>query len=182
MNKQQILINLIIIIILISIIYFLLTNIIHIHPIIIIIILLSYSFLICLNISRWKSNYLYSIILFLIIIRGILIIFLYFSRLISNEQNIFKFNKFLFISFWLNLLILSTLIYSNNSNIYIFKYIFIEIKSIQKLNKIFFQNILNLYEYPINNLTIRSILYLLISLFTIIKICSLKSISLRKIN
>jgi len=181
MNKQLILINFFIVIILISIIYFLSTNIINIHPIIIIIILLFYSFIICLNISTWKSNYIYSIILFLIIIRGILIIFLYFSRLISNEQNIFKFNKFLFISFYLNLIILFTLIYYT-LNIYIFKYNFTEIKIIPKLNKIFFQNILNLYEYPINNLTIRSIIYLLISLFTIIKICSLKSISLRKIN
>lgn len=180
MNKQLILINIFIIIILISIIFFFTINIIHLHPIIIIIILLIYSFTICLNISIWKSNYLYSIILFLIIIRGILIIFLYFSRLISNEQNILKFNKFLFISFNLNLLIL--FIFINKSNIYIFKYNFTEIKIISKSNKIFFQNILNLYEYPINNLTIRSIIYLLISLFTIIKICSLKSISLRKIN
>jgi len=180
MNKQLILINIFIIIILISIIFFLIINIIHIHPIIIIIILLIYSFIICLNISIWKSNYLYSIILFLIIIRGILIIFLYFSRLISNEQNILKFNKFLFISFNLNLLILCILI--NNLHTYIFKFNFIEIKIIPKLNKILFQNILNLYEYPTNNLTIRSIIYLLVSLFTIIKICSLKSISLRKIN
>lgn len=181
MNKQLILINFFIIIILISIIYFLTTNIIHIHPIIIIITLLTYSFIICLNISTWKSNYIYSIILFLIIISGILIIFLYFSRLISNEQNILKFNKFLFRSFFLNLLILFRFIYYN-SNIYIFKYNFSETETILKLNKIYFQNIINLYEYPINNLTIRSIIYLLISLFTIIKICSLKSISLRKIN
>nr|YP_010034085.1 NADH dehydrogenase subunit 6 [Lasius spathepus]QOW83459.1 NADH dehydrogenase subunit 6 [Lasius spathepus] len=182
MNKQQILMNLLMIMMLISIMYFLMTNIMHMHPIIIMIILLSYSFLICLNMSTWKSNYIYSIMLFLIMISGMLIIFLYFSSLISNEQNIFKFNKLLFMSFYLNLLILSTLIYYYNSNIHIFKYMFTEIKSTPKLNKMFFQNILNLYEYPINNLTISSMMYLLISLFTIIKICSLKSMSLRKIK
>nr|QNV12031.1 NADH dehydrogenase subunit 6 [Lasius niger] len=181
MNKQLILMNFFMIMMLISIMYFLTTNIMHMHPIIIMITLLIYSFMICLNMSMWKSNYIYSIMLFLIMISGMLIIFLYFSSLISNEQNILKFNKFLLSSFFLNLMILFTFI-SYNSNIYIFKYNFFETKMISKLNEMNFQNILNLYEYPMNNLTISSMMYLLISLFTIIKICSLKSMSLRKIN
>lgn len=181
MNKEFQIFNLIILFTLIFIIFFLSINIISIHPIIIIIILLIYTCIICLKISIWKSNFIYSIILFLIIIRGLLIIFLYFSRLISNEQINFKINKYLLYSFILNLIILLIFIYNNNFYL-IIKFNFIEINSTFKLNNKIFQNILNLYTYPLNNLTIITIFYLLLSLFIIIKICSFKSISLRKIN
>lgn len=166
---------------LIIIILFLLSNISN-HPIIIIIILLIYRSLICLNICLWKSNYIISIFLFLIIIRGLLIIFLYFSRLISNEQLKIKVNFYLIILFLINITFSYYLIKFNPLNLFIYKYKFHENYPILHINKINFNNILNLYEYPINNLTILSIFYLLFSLFCIIKICSFKYISLRKIN
>lgn len=152
------------------------------HPIIIIIIILIYSSLICLNISLWKSNYILSIFLFLIIIRGLLIIFLYFSRLISNEQ--FKLNPKLtiIILFLINIAFLTHIIKFNQINLLIYKYKFHENYPIFNINKFTFNNILNLYEYPLSNLTRLSIFYLLFSLFIIIKICSSKSISLRKIT
>lgn len=163
-------------------IFYLLINISN-HPVIIIITLLIYRSIICLNISIWKSNYILSIFLFLMIISGLLIIFLYFSSLISNVQFKIKINftfTFLFIS---NIIFFYFLININSLNLSPYKYKFHENSSIFFINKINFNNIINLYEYPLNNLTILSIFYLLISLFSIIKICSLKSItSLRKIN
>lgn len=153
------------------------------HPVIIIIIILIYRSIICLNISIWKFNYILSIFLFLIIIRGLLIIFLYFSSLISNEQIKFKINYYLLIISIFSTIFSYFLIKINPSNLFIYKYKFHENSPIFFINKINFNNILNLYDYPLNNLTILSIFYLLISLFSIIKICSLKSIiSLRKIN
>lgn len=181
MNKEFQFFRILIIFLLIFLFFFLTINIKIIHPTIIIISILLYSCLICLIISIWKSNYIYSIILFLIIIRGLLIIFLYFSRLISNEQIIFKFNKFLPYTFILNFLIITSFIY-NYFHLLPMKQNFIEIISTNIINKKNFQNILNLYEYPLNNLTIITIIYLLLSLFIIIKICSIKSIPLRKIN
>lgn len=181
MNKDFQSLRILIIFLLIFLFFFLTININVIHPTIIIIIILLYSCLICLKISIWKSNYIYSIILFLIIIRGLLIIFLYFSRLISNEQITFKFNKFLISSFIVNFFIILSLII-NSFHLLPIKQNFIEITSIYTLNKKNFQNILNLYEYPLNNLTIITIIYLLLSLFIIIKICSSKSLPLRKIN
>jgi len=165
----------------IIIILFLLSNISN-HPIIIIIILLIYSSLICLNMCLWKSNYILSIFLFLMIIRGLLIIFLYFSRLISNEQFNLKVNFYLIILFLINITFSYYLIKFNPLNLFIYKYKFHENYPISYINKINFNNILNLYEYPLNNLTTLSMFYLLLSLFCIIKICSLKYISLRKIN
>lgn len=167
-----------------TILYFILN--INNHPIIIIIIILIYSTLICLNISLWKSNYILSIFLFLIIIRGLLIIFLYFSRLISNVKFKLKIKLILKITlpFLINIIISFFLLKSNWLNLYIYKYKFHENLPILQLNKITFNNILNLYEYPLNNLTALSIFYLLFALFSIIKICSStkSSSSLRKIN
>lgn len=152
------------------------------HPIIIIIIILIYTSITCLNISLWKPNYILSIFLFLIIIRGLLIIFLYFSRLISNVEFKIRLNPLIITPFLINSILLFYLLKTNSLNLFIYKYKFHENLPILQTNKITFNYILNLYEYPLNNLTILSIFYLLFALFIIIKICSSKSSSLRKIN
>lgn len=150
-----------------------------IHPIIITVLLTTHTILISINISLWKSNYLYSIILFLIIIRGLIIIFIYFSRLISNEKIIYP-NKTILIIYIYLLLILTpvTKLLKN----FIIKYQFKEINYSLKLNYKLFNSIINIYEYPHTNLTILIILFLIICFLIIIKICSPKSFPIRKIN
>lgn len=152
------------------------------HPIIIIIIILIYTLIICLNISLWKFNFILSILLFLIIIRGLLIIFLYFSRLISNAEFKLKLNLIIILPIIANSSILFYFLKSYSLNSFIYKYNFHESNPIFQTNKITFNFILNLYEYPLRNWTTLSIFYLLSALFIIIKICSSKSLSLRKIN
>lgn len=49
--------------------------------------IIIYMSLICILLSLSSYNFIYSIIIFLIISSGLSIIFLYFSGLISNEQN-----------------------------------------------------------------------------------------------
>lgn len=153
-----------------------------IHPIYLIILLILYSIITCFLISLWRSNFIYSIILFLIIIRGILIIFLYFSSLISNEQNKITWRSFLLINLILNFILLIFL-YSNH---YFYIYPYYPSLNLIPLNYSNlipqFSNIIKIFIYPNNYITFISIFYLLIALFTIIKICSLKSSSLRKIN
>lgn len=179
MIKIKFLLNFLIILI-ILIIFFLSTNN-NLHPITLIILLLFYTSMTCLIISIWKDNFIFSIIIFLIIIRGLLIIFLYFSSLISNEQ--FKFSiKFfpitiiilnIIIIIYLSPLFLSNLCSSSQPP---------ETKNLSYINQPLFYNVTKIYLYPYNNLTIICILFLLISLFLIIKICSIKSSSLRKIS
>lgn len=165
-----------ILIIIFLILYMLIIN--YIHPIFTLILIIIYRRIICLIISAWSFNFIYSIILFLIIIRGILIIFLYFSRLISNDQNKFKINIPLILRFILNIIIFLLIIkYFNYSN-----YTFNEILIFFKLNINIFNNILYIFSLPYRNITIICILYLLITLFTIIKICSIKISTLRKLN
>lgn len=152
------------------------------HPIISIILIILYRIVISFYISLWKINFIYSIIIFIIIIRGLLIIFLYFSRLISNEQLTLNPNKLLILTF---LTRFSTFFF----NFYYSKNYLSNLLRISKdnapiihINEKIFSNILNLYIYPFNNITVICILFLLISLFTIIKISSIKSKPLRKIS
>lgn len=153
------------------------------HPIIIIILIIIFNLFRCLNISIWKLNFIYSIIIFLIIIRGLLIIFIYFSRLISNEQIKINFN---FKSLWLlilNILIPLNIILTYNQFIFNqFNFIIFDSNPIKSIFINKFINVINIYFYPLNNLTILTILFLLISFFTIIKInSSTHSFSIRKI-
>jgi len=150
------------------------------HPIFILIILILYRIITCLIISKWSQNFIYSIILFLIIIRGLLIIFLYFSSLISNEQNNLNFKPLIIVNFIINLIFL-IFFYTTKLNTYPI-YTSIENIKITYLNINLFQNIIYIYSYPFNNLTLICIFYLLITLLIIIKICSIKNSSLRKLK
>lgn len=165
-----------IIIIILIILYILIIN--YIHPIYLLILIIIYRRIICLIISAWSYNFIYSIILFLIIIRGILIIFLYFSSLISNDQTKFSINIPLIIRFFFNIFILFFIIKYFNYPVSNFNEILISFQ----LNNNIFNNIKHIFSYPYRNITIICILYLLITLFTIIKICSIKTSTLRKLN
>lgn len=147
----------------------------YLHPIALISLILIYSRLACIVITLRSFNYIFSIIIFLIIIRGILILFLYFASLISNEQ--YK------ITLKLPIILRSIL------TIITYKYNFsnsphpsYDHYPLIKLENCPLQYIFKLYDYPYNYITLICILFLLISLFLIIKIRSLKSSPLRKIN
>lgn len=168
------LINFLIIIIIIIIIILISNHLLH--PITIISLILIYTRFTCIIITLWSFNYIYSIIIFLIIIRGILILFLYFASLISNEQHKILLNWTIPIKLILILTILSK-----------FKFLFEspqqshDIKSQINLKNHSLQYTFKLFDYPFNYITIICILFLLISLLLIIKIRSLKSAPLRKI-
>nr|QHN89252.1 NADH dehydrogenase subunit 6 [Tapinoma melanocephalum] len=152
------------------------------HPVFTMILIIIYSIMVNLNMSLWTLNFMYSIMLFLIMISGLLIIFLYFSSLISNEQMNIQWNKKIYSSLFLNImymmiifmlfkLFINNLIYISNEN-----------NSIYKINNKLFENILNLYIYPFNMITIASMFFLLITMFIIIKMTNMKIKPLRKIN
>lgn len=176
MIKINTVINFLIIIILLIIYNFITINL---HPTLIIILILIYRISIRLLMSMWRYTFIYSIILFLIIVRGLLIIFLYFSSLISNEKRILT-HKLLLNSLFLIIIIILII----PPLITHFKFIHIpnlENSPLININHPIFHNILKIYFYPFNNFTFLCIIYLLISLFSIIKICSIKFSSLRKI-
>jgi len=153
----------------------------HIHPVFIIIFMLIYNIILCINIIIIKTNPLYPIIFFIIIIRGLLIIFLYFSRLVSNEKTLNLIYKSIAITITINVLFLTPSIYKNNLLIPI-------------INSNTHINIINpnhipilsstslIYFSPFINITIVCIIFLLICLISVIKTCVPKIKTLRKIN
>lgn len=160
-------------------IQFILFNI-KIHPIHLIIFLVFYTLNICLFIASWNNNYIYPIIIFLIIIRGLLIVFLYFSRISAIDNYYPKINTFFITTFLLYIIILFILIINSN------KFYPLKPLNLESINLInifnYYSNLRSLYSPPYINLTLLSILFLLLRLFTIIKICRTKYASLRKIK
>nr|DAC76815.1 TPA_asm: NADH dehydrogenase subunit 6 [Pseudomyrmex pallidus] len=149
------------------------------HPTHLILMLIVYSIFISLNLSLLKKTFMYSIMLFLIMISGVLIIFLYFSSLISNEKTSSpSMNKLLYL---LSILTSSMILMTkyndlspieNNS----------EMKSNMQIQTSMFNNIESIYTYPFNSMSILCMMFLLISMLAIIKIISFKTSPLRKIN
>nr|AML26706.1 NADH dehydrogenase subunit 6 [Hydrophilidae sp. BMNH 1274734] len=119
-----------------------------------------------------SNNFWFSYILFIVMIGGMLVLFIYMTSIASNEK--FKFSKLMMINFILMLsLLLLTTIMSDNI-------------IIDQMNMFYFPSIpmnLNKYiNYPYNIITIMMILYLLITLIAIVKISKIKYGPLRQIN
>lgn len=154
------------------------------HPVFMIILLILFNLLTCLNLSFWKQNFIFSLILFLIIIRGLLILFIYFSRLISNEQINLFFNLKFFIFIFLN--ISSSFYFIFLNKIFLFSQFYhlnLEINNLNFFNFNTFSNLIYLYIYPFRNITLLRIFFILWSFLTIIKInISSHYFSIRKIK
>nr|DAC76919.1 TPA_asm: NADH dehydrogenase subunit 6 [Pseudomyrmex concolor] len=151
-----------------------------IHPIYLIINIVLYSILLSTKLSLMKKTYMYSIMLFLIMISGVLIIFLYFASLISNEKMInLKWMKLMYS------VMVSLVITLYTWSLYYSFYPIsecMEIKSINQIQQSMFNNLKLIYTYPFNSVSILCMMFLLISMLSIIKIISWKSAPLRKIN
>nr|UHA55343.1 NADH dehydrogenase subunit 6 [Dimorphopteryx sp. 1 GYN-2021] len=120
----------------------------------------------------------YSYILFLIMIGGMLILFIYISSLSSDQK--FNFNK----NFNLKILILLMIFFFTSLN---FKYnLSLNIDSMAFLNNEMEQNFIlkmsmnKLYNFPTNKITLILINYLLITMFIVVKITNIKMGPLRK--
>nr|YP_010276200.1 NADH dehydrogenase subunit 6 [Aphaenogaster japonica]UHY39322.1 NADH dehydrogenase subunit 6 [Aphaenogaster japonica] len=154
------------------------------NPVNLIIMLVIYTLSISMFMSLMTCKYIFSIILYLMMISGLLIIFLYFTSLINNEQNNWKNNYLLMTIFFMNMMTLWYLT-SHSKKISMYPTILMTNPSlyITKINENNnFQTITYIYSYPFNIITILSILFLLLTLFIIIKICLLKMKPLRKIK
>ena len=156
-----------------------------IHPTFIGRILILYRIILSLNLRIFFKNQWFSYIIFLTIIRGIIILFIYFIRFINNIKILTK--NYSFISIFLINIILILLfiiyfIYKNN-------YFWIENRELNNINNLFINNIINnfikinfIYYYNKNFQTIICIIYLFFCLTLIVKICIINKYSLRKIN
>lgn len=147
------------------------------HPLSMGLTLLTQTIIVSLIIGFFRFNYWFSYILFLVIIGGILVLFIYITRVASNE--IFKYSyKLLFIILTLISIILTRylfidpfIIYINNINIESHEY---------TINPIINISINKYLNYPTNLIIYIIIIYLLITLIAVVKITNIKQGPLRQ--
>lgn len=166
--------KILIIIIIISFIFLFLN-----HPLTFGTIILIQTILIRLFTGSLTFNFWFSYILFLIIIGGILILFIYITRIASNEK--FKFSyPVLFIIFRLILTII-ILIFIND---YYFNDLNLNIINLINQNQIRFTqlSLTKFTNWPNYLIIYTVILYLLITLIIVVKVTKLQYGPLRQIN
>nr|UZT67586.1 NADH dehydrogenase subunit 6 [Tessmannella kiplingi] len=143
-----------------------------IHPLMLGFNLLMYSILISLSLNMFNINSLYSFMMYLIIIGGFLILFLYFNSFAINNKIIINFNLLVMLVFNFMLIIIMLVMFKYKFNMFNL-IIFINNKLYESLDlfnslKIMSYNI-NLLYMKMYNLTLFSMIYLLYSLLIITK-------------
>nr|QDH82259.1 NADH dehydrogenase subunit 6 [Parapolybia tinctipennis] len=139
--------------------------------------LILYTMITSMSMINLKSKTTYSFIMFLMIIGGLMILFMMFLSLISNEQSMIKLNKnnILFI-----ILIIMLMCKPITENFYM-NYL-IELKMNSLTDSFYFMNINKLINYPNNFYSILLMILLLLILLLVTKLCSMNNKPLRKIN
>nr|AXS65104.1 NADH dehydrogenase subunit 6 [Cerambycidae sp. 4 KM-2017] len=148
------------------------------HPLSIGLMLLTQTILISLSSGLMNLTYWYSYILFLVMIGGMLILFIYMTSVASNEK--FKFSSnlmffYLMIFFIMFMLLFMDFFYFNfNTNLMDQMHHFKNINFNLTLSKLFF--------YPLINTFFMMTIYLLITLIVVVKITNNKLGPLRQMN
>lgn len=145
------------------------------HPLAIGLMLLIQTLLVCLISSLINETYWFSYILFLVFIGGILVLFIYVTSLVSNETFSIS-NNIVIISLLLLFIAQFIIFFYDNS---ITNEFFNNI--ITHINKENFLNLIKLFNYPTNFITILLINYLLITLIAVVKITNIFYGPLRQI-
>nr|ARH53789.1 NADH dehydrogenase subunit 6 [Cortodera humeralis] len=148
------------------------------HPLSFGLILLIQTILISLITGVMNLNFWFSYILFLIMIGGLLILFIYMTSIASNEK--FKFsNKIL--NFIMLMILFNLTIYFTDS--YLFSFNLDNFDLVNQNN--FYQNNISMSKFlnwPNNLMIYLMILYLLITLIVVVKITKIKFGPLRQMN
>nr|YP_010576277.1 NADH dehydrogenase subunit 6 [Stilicoderus aquilinus]UZN43814.1 NADH dehydrogenase subunit 6 [Stilicoderus aquilinus] len=154
--------------ILLSIIFILMN-----HPLSMGMILLSQTILTALITGLLSINFWFSYIMFLIMIGGMLILFIYMTSIASNELFMFSKKIFIFSLFMITMMILL--------NWFIINFNYFNMN----LMNLFYNNSMNLsltklFNYPSNYIMFLMIIYLLITLIAVVKIVNINSGPLRQ--
>nr|YP_010722535.1 NADH dehydrogenase subunit 6 [Phocoderma betis]WDV16729.1 NADH dehydrogenase subunit 6 [Phocoderma betis] len=145
------------------------------HPLSMGFLILIQTLLLCLMLGMIIETYWFSYILFLTFLGGLLVLFIYVSSIASNEM--FKFSNNMKLYFLLMILIILMILISFNKNIFWMNN-FINYEIINFNNMMLFnnENMINLNKLY-NNYTIlimsMLIIYLFITLVTVIKITNI---------
>nr|YP_010491836.1 NADH dehydrogenase subunit 6 [Dinothenarus chrysocomus]UWM92622.1 NADH dehydrogenase subunit 6 [Dinothenarus chrysocomus] len=144
------------------------------HPLSMGITLLIQTILIAIISGLFNINFLFSYILFLIMVGGMLVLFIYMTSIASNEK--FMFSNFLF-SFMIYMIILMLPTYLLMDNMFINMTNFSENFN---LNYMYSMNLNKFFNYPSNIILFMMIIYLFITLIAVVKITDIKFGPLRQ--
>nr|YP_009441809.1 NADH dehydrogenase subunit 6 [Eucinetus haemorrhoidalis]AOY39393.1 NADH dehydrogenase subunit 6 [Eucinetus haemorrhoidalis] len=145
--------------------------------------LLIQTIIIALITSMFYYNYWFSFIIFMIMVGGMLILFIYMTSIASNE--LFKYN-FKMISIMIILTLMFTF-FMKTMETYNFYMNFLNSDSNMMNNISFminenFMSLSKIFNYPNNKISILLINYLLLTLIITVKITNMKKGPLRKTN
>nr|AML26004.1 NADH dehydrogenase subunit 6 [Staphylinidae sp. BMNH 1274240] len=141
------------------------------HPLSMGLILLMQTTLIALITGNLCMNFWFSYILFLIMIGGMLILFIYMTSIASNEKFKFSYSHIMF--FIPAMLIMMYMISINKEYLFTFN-------NNLNISNNFDLNLNKYINFPSNIIMIMMIIYLLITLIAIVKITNFKSGPLRQ--
>nr|YP_010137184.1 NADH dehydrogenase subunit 6 [Paraglenea fortunei]QWM97243.1 NADH dehydrogenase subunit 6 [Paraglenea fortunei] len=147
------------------------------HPLSLGMILLIQTTLIALITGSMSFNYWFSYIIFLIMIGGMLILFIYMTSIASNEK--FKFSTKLFILFFSLFFISSMLLMAD---FYFYHQISIIDLTLQTQQMNFKFSLNKFINWPNNLVFLMMIIYLLITLIMVVKITNINYGPLRQKN
>nr|YP_010895168.1 NADH dehydrogenase subunit 6 [Kertesziomyia violascens]WJW73694.1 NADH dehydrogenase subunit 6 [Kertesziomyia violascens] len=153
------------------------------HPLSMGLMLLIQTIMVCCLTGLMAKTFWFSYILFLIFVGGMLVLFIYMTSLASNEMFALSL-KTIFISI-ISLFMLTIMIVLLDKMLLTFNSMNNEMNSISNLNSYISENSLNLiklYNYPSNMITILLINYLLITMIASIKITKLYYGPIRSMN
>nr|ARH54127.1 NADH dehydrogenase subunit 6 [Brachyta interrogationis] len=147
------------------------------HPLSFGLILLIQTMMISLTTGMMNFNYWFSYILFLIMIGGMLILFIYMTSIASNEKFKFSYKMMLFIILMSSLLLLimmlmDSFLINNNMNI-------LELKNLN-LNYSYECSMNKYLNWPSNLILFLIMIYLLITLIMVVKITNIEYGPLRQ--
>nr|QHN56414.1 NADH dehydrogenase subunit 6 [Megaselia spiracularis] len=137
------------------------------HPLAMGLMLLIQTLLVCLITSFMNETYWFSYILFLVFMGGMLVLFIYVTSLASNET--FSLSTNMIMTVMLILLIL--MIFHNFYDSMITNEFFTN--QLNNINQENYMNLIKLFNYPTNLITILLMSYLLITLIAVVKITNI---------
>nr|AXS66038.1 NADH dehydrogenase subunit 6 [Languriidae sp. KM-2017] len=146
------------------------------HPLSFGFILLLQTILISLITGSMTLNYWYSYIIFLIMIGGMLVLFIYMTSIASNEK--FKFSPKLFLFFMMMMMIIFLALFIDP---FIFNFLSsnYEFKMFEKIPN-FVYSMTKYMNFPTNSIFLMMIIYLFITLIAVVKITNINYGPLRQ--
>nr|UFZ12836.1 NADH dehydrogenase subunit 6 [Acanthacorydalis unimaculata] len=150
------------------------------HPLAMGMILLLQTINICLTSGMLIKTFWFSYILFLIMLGGMLVLFIYMTSLASNELFSISMKNFLFnISLMIILILITSIEYFQPSSIIMN----VDMNIIENINyNENSMNLIKLYNFPTMNLSLLLINYLFLTLIIVVKITNIFFGPLRQMN